>query len=209
MKSSPMKEEVPAGIMTRKTEPAVHNPGWYIIRGTFAATLGLIVTVFPFAAWLSITFLVAGYACLDGVIALLAAPHAPQHRRWSLLLRGGTGVLVGIAFLFLPFLTMISVGMLALLLLVVWCLATGTIEITDAYQHRRDSIFEWLLVVYGLLTLCAGVALFLSLILAPGWTLLSLAAVIGVFGIISGIVLLVNGIGLWRAGRRIAQGRLA
>lgn len=172
---------------------------WYLVRGAVALIVGLLAVAFPFAAWFGLTVLVAGYAIADGVLALSAARR--RRRRWGMAVRGVTGLLVGVAFLVAPLLTIVSVGIVASVLTAAWLMLIGALELVAAVRHRKEIKGEWLLMLYGLVTLVAGVALLLLLAFAPEWTLLSLAALVGMYAILSGLVLIIHGIGLWRLGR--------
>lgn len=184
----------------------------WLVRGAVALAVGVLAALFPFGAWLSLTVLVAGYALADGVLALADAGRRRRKKRpprWGLMFRGLTGLLVGVAFLFAPFLTMVSVGIVAAVLLAFWAVMIGALELTAAIRHRKETKGEWLLMLYGVITIAAGLALLLMLVLAPQWTILSLTAVVGIYAVLSGIVLIVHGLGLWRLERQAMRGEAA
>ncbi|WP_167737541.1 HdeD family acid-resistance protein [Sphingomonas parva] len=169
-----------------------------MIRGIVAVLIGLLAVAFPFRAWFGMTIIIAVYALSDGMMALFAAGRSHRSRRVALIFRGVAGVLVGAAFLAAPFLAMVSVGVLGAVLIAIWCAATGGVEILSAVRHRKETRGELLLILYGALSICAALAVLVLLAVAPEWTMLSLAAIVGVIAVIGGIMLLAQGIGYWR-----------
>lgn len=184
---------------TNGVGPGADEWRWYVTRGAATILLGLLIAAFPLVAWIGLTALLVVYAFVDGVLALAACRGCHASRRWPLVLRGLAGLLLGAGFLVLPILAMISVGLVAAMLVAVWLLTTGAIEIAAALRYRKIIAGEWLLMLYGFLTIAAGAGLVVLIVLAPRATILSLAAFVGIYGAVAGLILVAHGIGLWRA----------
>ena len=102
---------------------------------------------------------------------------------WAVALRGVVALLFAAAAFLLPFAALTSLG----LLLSFYLLVDGTLAIVSgvrAAAHYR----RWGLPVFeGVVTLLAGVAAFL----VPGLTLLLLVTLLGVWSVVSGVLMLV------------------
>jgi len=116
------------------------------------------------------------------VLALVAAVTggAPAPR-WWLAIVGLFGVAAGL-------LTFLMPGLSALVLLFFiagWAIATGVLQIIGAIQLRKEIDNEWLLIFGGVVSVVFGI----GMILAPGAGALALVWVIGIYAVITGVVL--------------------
>jgi uncharacterized membrane protein HdeD (DUF308 family) len=99
------------------------------------------------------------------------------------LLRGLAGVAVGVVTVIWP-----NITALALVYLIAsWALVTGGLEIAAAIRLRKVISGEWLLILSGL----AAVALGIVLVLFPEPGALALVLLIGVYALVSGVLLIV------------------
>ena len=104
-------------------------------------------------------------------------------RWWMVLLRGLAGVAVGVVTVIWP-----NITALALVYLIAsWALVTGGLEIAAAIRLRKVISGEWLLILSGL----AAVALGIVLVLFPEPGALALVLLIGVYALVSGVLLIV------------------
>ncbi|MBD5655676.1 MAG: DUF308 domain-containing protein, partial [Candidatus Eremiobacteraeota bacterium] len=107
--------------------------------------------------------------------------HPDSGRWWSLLVQGIAGLVIGsIAFL-LPGLAAATFG----LLIAIWAVVTGVLEIVAGLRLRRDVAGEIFLIVAGLLSLVAGLMLFFF----PLGATLVFIYVVAAYAIVAGISL--------------------
>lgn len=152
---------------------ALHAHWWVLaLRGLLAAIAGLVLLLFPSLSLLLLITLIAGYCLFDGILSLWAAARSSREepRWWTLLLEGIVSLLAGIAALAVP-------GVTALVLLYIvatWAVVTGILEIVTAIRLRRQLTGEWALILGGVLSVLAGLYLFLrpeAGVIALGWVL--------------------------------------
>src|SRR3546814_19553418 len=97
-----------AGSDARTGVPLLnHNWGWFVVRGVLALTLGVVAFLFPVSALFAFTMVFAAYAGADGLLSTIAAVRGAtrqEERRWTLILRGLTGLAVAVLFVLMPFL---------------------------------------------------------------------------------------------------------
>ena len=155
------------------------------LRGVVAILVGVIAFTLPNVTLTALVFLFGAYALVDGVLAIAAAIRGlREHERWGwLLISGIAGVVVGVVAFMMP-----SVGALAIIWLVAaWALATGGLEIAAGIRLRKLIEGEWILLLVGVLSVILGVLIAMR----PGIGAAVIVAWIGVYALISGIVILV------------------
>src|SRR5215510_400589 len=154
------------------------------LRGALAVLFGVVAFVMP---GLTVAFLIAlfgAYALIDGVLAIVAGVKAAErHERFgSLLLRGILGIAAGLVAFILPGATAVVLT----LMIAAWAIVTGVLEIVAAvHLHRAHG--EWLLIANGILSVLFG----LFLVIAPALGILTLVWIIGAYGIVFGVIMLV------------------
>ena len=119
----------------------------FLIRGIVAIAFGVLAVVFPAAAILTFVFLFAGYALVDGVLALIAAARTHDHRLW-LVFEGVVGIGAAAA-------TIVNPGITAFVFAIfigVWALITGIFEIILAIRMRHEIPHDWWLILAGALS---------------------------------------------------------
>jgi uncharacterized membrane protein HdeD (DUF308 family) len=157
---------------------------WWLIllRGVCAIIFGVLAFAWPGITLLALVVLYGAFALSDGVFALAAAmmggPPAP---RWWLAIVGLLGIAVGILTLVWPGIT----GLVLLLFIAGWAIATGVMQIVGAVRLRKEIEGEWILIASGALSVLFG----LLLAAAPGAGALALIFTIGSFAIIYGVLL--------------------
>ena len=156
----------------------------FLIRGILALALGILMPLFPGAAILTLAILFGAYAFVDGIIAIVAAirmNHAEGNWIW-LLLEGVLGVIVGVITFFYPGITALSL----VYLFGVWAVLTGILAIVSAIQLRQAVANEVLLILFGIISVAAGVFVFFS----PLFGVLALVWTISVYAILAGVFLI-------------------
>jgi uncharacterized membrane protein HdeD (DUF308 family) len=162
----------------------VRNWWAFVARGAIAILFGLIALFTPGVTMLSLVFVFAAYAVMDGVFAITAAVRAAGHgERWGLLaLEGAVDILAAIAAVMMPGLTVV----VFVLLVAAWALLTGGLMLAASFKVDGDH-GRWWLAFGGLISLIYGAAL----VLAPLLGALVLTWWIGAYAIIFGIAMLV------------------
>jgi uncharacterized membrane protein HdeD (DUF308 family) len=157
---------------------------WWLLllRGIAAIVFGVLAFAWPGLTLLTLILFYGAFALVDGVLAIVAAVTggAPAPR-WWLAIVGLFGIAAGL-------LTFLMPGLSALVLLFFiagWAIATGVLQIIGAIQLRKEIDNEWLLIFGGVVSVLFGI----GMMLAPGAGALALVWVIGIYAVITGVVL--------------------
>jgi uncharacterized membrane protein HdeD (DUF308 family) len=155
----------------------------FLLRGILAIAVGVLAFVWPGITLVSLVLLFGIYAAADGILAIASAitGHTPIPRWWL--------AIVGIAGLAAAFMAFTRPGLtLAVLLLVIaiWAIAAGVMEIIGAIQLRKEIDNEWFLALSGLCAVIFG----LILLFRPGLGTLALIFTFGTFAVIEGLLLI-------------------
>ena len=165
------------------TTVLVRNWWALALRGLLAMLFGAAAFLLPGLTLAVLITLFGAYALIDGVLAIVAGVKAAEHheRFGSLLWRGLLGIAAGVIAFVLPGVT----ALVLTLIIGVWAMVTGVLEVVAAvHLHRAHG--EWLLIVNGALSVVLG----LALIVAPGLGLLTLVWVVGGYAIFFGLIML-------------------
>lgn len=186
---------------------ATRNWGWFAVRGVLLILLGIVALVFPGPTLFAAALVFAAFSFADGVAGITSGVRGAQDshdRWWALILSGLLSVAVGVAFLFFPFVSTLALSLAAIVMLAVYAIVTGILQIVAAWRLRQEIKGEWLLMLAGSLGVLLGCGLFFLLFTAPAPSLLVLAWMIGIWALASGITLIVLSLRL-RAIRDDAQ----
>ncbi len=157
----------------------------FLIRGLVSILFGVAAFAYPGITAAVFVFLFAGYVTADGILTLVAAvrfSHPESGRWWWMIVQGVLGIAIGVVTVLYPSVTAFALG----ILVAVWAIATGLLEIAAAWRLRKDIPNEIFLIVIGVLSVLVG--LYLSVF--PVIALLSLVYVIGFYAILAGILLI-------------------
>jgi len=158
-----------------------------VLRGSLAVLLGILAFVWPTHTLNAIFILVGIFLIIDGIIS---AGSSLSHRRqvgtwWIFFAEGLFGLLVGLFALLWP-----QVAAVALVIIIgVWAVITGILEILGGIGLRATLKGEWLLILGGVLSVVFG----LLLILIPSSAVIALMWLIAAYFILFGIVLIALG----------------
>lgn len=159
---------------------------WSIaLRGVAAIILGILSLYAPAVTFLSLVIVFGVYAIIDGVLALFMAARGTGTSQGAIILRGIVSIIAGVLALVWP-------GITALALLVVigvWAIIAGILEIVVAVRHRKELEHEWLLGLEGALSLAFGILLLFS----PLAGAITLGLWIGVYALVFGTLLVAAG----------------
>jgi len=154
----------------------------FALRGVVAIALGILAFVEPSATLVALIAVFAGYAILDGVLAIAAGVSVEGGPRWMFILGGALGIALGLLTIARPDVTAVAL----VVLIGVWAIATGVSEAVAAYQFRAVLENEWLLVLSGVVSFGFGVLL----IAAPGAGIYAVLALVGYYAVLAGIIYL-------------------
>ena len=182
MTSVPTDREPGAGLGSAMVHALAKNWWLLLLRGIAAIVFGVLAFAWPGLTLLTLILFYGAFALVDGVLAIVAAVTggAPAPR-WWLAIVGLFGVAAGL-------LTFLMPGLSALVLLFFiagWAIATGMLQIVGAIQLRKEIDNEWLLIFGGVVSVLFGI----GMMLAPGAGALALVWVIGIYAVITGVVL--------------------
>ena len=166
------------------------------LRGLAAIVLGVLCFVLTGMALAFLVALFVAYLLIDGVVALVVGIRT---RSWLVGIEGVLGIVAGMAAALFPAITALVLA----LIIGAWAVVTGGLEIWAAVRLRRVIRNEWALIVGGMASLIFGVLMFIF----PGAGLVTIVWIIGAYGIVFGILLLIAAFNL-RA-RRDEVGRPA
>jgi uncharacterized membrane protein HdeD (DUF308 family) len=159
-----------------------------VLRGLLAIGVGVLAWTRPEIFWASLVLVFGVYAVVDGVFAIVAAKTGETRDRLLHFLEGVLGIVVGaIVFLYPD-----QAGRAIVLLIGLWAVATGVVEMISAVRLRREIADEWLLGLGGLLSVVLGVIL----IVRPEFGRVTTTYVLGTYGLIFGVVLVMLGLRL-------------
>lgn len=127
------------------------------LRGVVAIAFGILALIVPTVAFTSLVILFGAYAIVDGALALVLASRHVQPRG-ALIAHGLVSIAAGVITLGWPRIT----GLVLLIVIAVWAIVAGLLEIGWAVQMRKRLEGEWLLALEGVLSIVFGVLLILS-----------------------------------------------
>ena len=161
-----------------------------VLRGLLAFAVGILAWTRPEVFWASLVLVFGVYAVVDGGFAILAAITGETRDRALHLLEGVLGVVAGL----IVFLYPDQAGTAIVLVIGLWAVITGVVEIVAAVRLRREIAEEWLLGLGGLLSIILGAIL----IVRPQFGQVATTYVLGTYGLIFGVVLVLLGLRLRR-----------
>jgi uncharacterized membrane protein HdeD (DUF308 family) len=181
--------------MTR--DDALPNPSWWVIalRGVAALAFGVLAIGWPDITLLVLVALFAAYTLLAGIAAVIGAIERRGTDGWGLtLLLGIAGIAAGALAIVFPGPTLLAL----MLMMAIYALVTGVLDIALAVRLRKVIRGEWLLALSGVLSI-AFAAILLAVPMAGA---VAMVWLIAFYAIATGIVLLVLA---WRARRWVRQ----
>lgn len=168
---------------------------WWLIvlRGTAAVVFGLLALVWPDITLAVLVLLFGAYVLVDGVLALGTAifgKESAEGRRGWLVFEGIAGIAAGVITFVWPGIT----TLVLLVLIALWAVATGILEIVVAIRLRREIRGEWLLGLGGVVSILFGIVL----LVRPREGAIAVVWLIGLYAIMFGAILVALGVALRR-----------
>lgn len=166
-----------------------------IIRGVLGILFGLIALFAPIATALVLAIVIGIYAIVDGVFDIVEAiRHRGSSSMVFRIVLGVVSILFGIVVLIWPGM---SLGILVIMV-GIWAIIIGVLQIVSSVGHRAVPNSGWVWgIVGGALAILFGVLV----LVWPGTGLVTIIWIIGIWAIVWGIVLIVLGVQLRKAGR--------
>lgn len=165
-----------------------------VLRGIAAILFGVLTLKWPNVTVGSLVVLFGGFVMLDGLLGVVAAMRARAgDAEW------GAALMVGLVELILGLLIIMWPEMTTRVMLLFvgsWAIIRGVLEIYSAVQLRQVIKGEALLATVGVLSLLFGV-----IVLArPDIAAIAILWTIGIYLIVSGVLLVLLGMRMRRAG---------
>ena len=170
-----------ASLASTIAAPLARHWWVFLIRGLAAIVFGLLGFFYPGATLFTLVLFYGAYALVDGVFAIVSAVRGKEgmRPRWWLAVVGIAGVLAGVLTFVWPGIT----AQILLLMIAIWAIVIGAMQIWGAIQLRKEIEGEWLLILSGLLAIAFGVVL----LARPGIGALAVVWMIGSYAVIAGI----------------------
>lgn len=161
------------------------RPLWWtvLLRGLLGIAFGLIALTLPGITLFALVVAFGIYALADGIVALISAawPREGHAHRGLTALEGVVSLIAGILTFRWPAITALSL----VLIIAAWALVTGMFKLARAFSRSEASGNRWLLGLSGVLY----VTLAIVLVGAPVIGALAMVSTIGIFALITGVLL--------------------
>jgi uncharacterized membrane protein HdeD (DUF308 family) len=162
-----------------------------VVRGALAVVFGLLAIMWPEITILALVLLWGAYAVVDGATSImlgLSSRGAPAEHRWLYGLLGVLGIAIGVITFVWPQITTLAL----LVIIAVWALVAGVLQIVAAIRLRKVIDNEWFLGLSGAVCVILGVLL----IVQPATGAVGLVVAIATFAIVWGLALILFGLRL-------------
>jgi uncharacterized membrane protein HdeD (DUF308 family) len=160
---------------------------WWVvlIRGILAILFGILLFVMPGLTVASLVIVFGAYALVDGLFAIFYSISGRNtDKEWGMhLIEGILGVAFGLLVLTWPELATIATGITLLVMIAVWAIVTGALQVISAIQLRKEIDNEIWLGLGGLISIVFGVILLrfpITGILAILWLIAGYSIAFGV-----------------------------
>lgn len=157
-----------------------------LIRGIVAVLFGLLCFALTGAAIVVLIIWVGIFFIIDGIMMIVGAMHGSSqshasHWLWQVL-GGLIGIAAGIITFVYPGITAITLALVVGL----WAIFTGVLELATAIRLRSALPNEWLWILNGILSILLGVFIFAF----PGAGLVALVWMIGIYAVLAGVAMI-------------------
>jgi uncharacterized membrane protein HdeD (DUF308 family) len=140
------------------------------------------------------------YAIMDGTFAMVSGMFQSRYspRWWVFLVEGFISLVAGVIVLLQPGLA----GIALVIVIAIWAVLTGLLEVIAAIRLRREIRNEWMLGFGGFLSVMLG----LLMLLQPAAGGLVITLMVGAYALIFGMLLVALGFRLRSFNRRPESG---
>lgn len=159
------------------------RPFWeLLIRGILALIFGVAALVWPGVTAEILVIFFAIFMLLDGIMAVAGSVIMRFDGWWLILIGGLAGILVGILTFVWPAITLI----ILVYFIAIRSFIVGLFEIIGASQIREKHEGKWLLIMAGIISIIFS----LIIALRPDIGILAIVAIIALYAIFFGILLI-------------------
>jgi uncharacterized membrane protein HdeD (DUF308 family) len=175
-----MTELTTAG--TEKTSLMPVYPWWLVlIQGIAALVLGIAFLAYPYLTLFIIVVFVGAYFFVSGIFSIISIALDRTNIGWKVLV-GILGIVAGLVILTYPVYSTIILPALLILFIGVWGLIIGGTHLAAAFSTK-----DWVMGFIGIFAVIFGILL----IVYPLLSVAILPYVLGAFGIVGGIIIMV------------------
>ncbi len=176
--------------MTTATNDGVDSPieklwklAWWalMIRGLAAIVFGAVAMAWPTNSILALVIVYGAYVLVDGIFSIIAVFGSHSGERWWQLLSGLFSVAAGVMAFIWPGLTALALVMI----IGVWSIVRGLVEIMAAVRLRKVIPNEWMLIAAGIISVLLGIVLIASPLVGA----LALIWALGIWAIAFGLLM--------------------
>jgi uncharacterized membrane protein HdeD (DUF308 family) len=162
----------------------------FVVRGVFALLFGIVAIVMPGITLEVMAILLAAFLVVDGVFSFAASVQGRKMGvQWGyLLVEGVAGIFIGLFTFVWPGITVMAI----ILIIGIWAMLTGIIEVLAAVKLRDEIEGEWLLGLGGVLSILFSLVLLVN----PGIGAVAIIWMIGVYAVLFGTSLIFLGMRL-------------
>ena len=146
------------------------NWGWIVFRGVLALALGVVSFLFPLSALFAFAMVFAAYAGADGILSMVAAVRGARRKEgrwWAYVIRGIIGIATAVLFVLMPEIMTVGYALVTLVMLAIWAIVTGALEIAAAVSLRKAIVGEWLMGLSGAASVVLGIIIIVLLVVDP------------------------------------------
>lgn len=172
---------------------------WWLIvlRGLVSVIFAVFAFLNPSLAFELLILVLGVFLLADGATTMILGIRMRGHDEdwWVTLLEGAMGAGLGLVALVNPTLT--AAGLV--LILAVWFLVTGVMEIATAIKLREEITNEWLLALAGVVSIVLGVLMIIN----PNAGAVSIMWWLGIYAAAFGVLLIGLGLRMRRINQRL------
>jgi uncharacterized membrane protein HdeD (DUF308 family) len=188
-----------AGPFPRLSTRLSRRATTHLIEGATAIAAGVLALAFPQVALLTLVALLAFWVAAEGVVAIAAGIDVARHegRSWPFAIAGIGSLATAALMLAMPAPTLVGLA----IIVGAWQLATGALQVADAWQHRGDEEQAALVALAGF----ARAGLGAIVIAIPAFGLQLAVAVFAIDAIVSGSISIATALGMRRTRRTVRR----
>lgn len=153
-----------------------------LIRGLAAVIFGAVAMAWPTNSILALVIVYGAYVLVDGAFSVVGAFSSHSGERWWQGLSGLFSVAAGVMAFIWPGLT----ALVLVMIIGVWSIVRGLLEIMAAIRLRKVIPNEWMLIAAGLISVLLGVVLIASPLVGA----LALIWAVGMWAIAFGLLMI-------------------
>ena len=155
-----------------------------LLRGVIWIAFGIVLFTRPGVSLATFILLFGAFALADGIGTVITAIGGRNENEswWALLLAGLAGIGIGVLTFYNPAITALTLQVL----IAMWAVSTGLLQVVAAIRLRKEIQGELWLVAAGLLSIAFGVLL----VARPVVGALAVLWIIGSYAVLFGIVLI-------------------